>query len=99
MNEEDCRALREDVNRLTRNLHGENGAYRGLISRMDIVESDLKDLKAMGEEAKEEREKRTTNEQSRRKWVAALALTVAGGALMSLFNLVINLLQTYAVAP
>jgi hypothetical protein len=88
--------LRQDVRRLQRNIHGENGIYVGIIGTQKDIIRRLEVLEAYAEETKVTRKHRSEAEEKRRRLLYLVAPVVVGGAVTSLFGFLTNVLQTLA---
>lgn len=106
MSGDEISRLRADVDRLTRNIHGENGLYLGVLKTQERILARLERLERLAEEAKDERERRAVREREaaeladrRRRWILVVAPVVVGGAITSLFGFVTNVAQTWLMAP
>ena len=97
--EQRVEALDEDVRRLKRNVHGENGLYLGIIATQKDIIRRLEDLEGHAQAAQAARAYRNEREEKRRKVLLVLGPIVVGGAVTSLFGFVTNLLQTLVGVP
>jgi hypothetical protein len=88
------------LERITNDLYGRGGRYKGFFEEFDHVKTEfgtaqekLDKLTALAEEQMKKDAEREHASERRRRWVIPLILLFIGGVISSFFNLIVNVIQ------